>query len=288
VNEPEVLSLEQPETISEPVPQSQADIETVAIEKKDDAVELSEVEVLRLENERQKTEIAALKLKEAEIRQLAEAAKLKTTIWEQLKEQTKDANESRIEALEGLAALARGDVQMMIFDKEDIFPGGGASFAPTPGNDHRAVVGTYRAMQFTLTLDDLNKCDATNIIQLEPEASKRKVVAVEALAGGHYLPAYQHIFEDGSGYFDCWPLLERSEWDTRLAETFGEVLADLSDVEHRNGTVNETGGAYAGLVVKVGRKKFVVGPDSEVIRLVYGPDGLYAQDGCIAAAMMGK
>jgi hypothetical protein len=146
------------------------------------------------------------------------------------------------------------------------------------------VAGTFRAFQFAITVEDLNKCDASSLLEIEPEVGKRKVGAVKAVEG-LYVPAYQHCYEDGSGYCNCWPLIDPTEWEGRLAETYGPAVFDLGEVDKEADAKRKAGGEYCGIVVKNGRRKYVVGPDAEAIRLIYGTDGKYAQN-CISAQLM--
>lgn len=250
------------------------------------SAELSELELLKMENERLKSENKALFERDMEAKGLGEVIKSKTALWEQCKEEAKNANDARIDAMEELASFVRGDVQTTIDEVEKdaqmTIDEAIKQPAKAAGSDLRKVCGTFRAMQFNLTREKLAECDCDTLRpNLEAEAKKRKVVAIECGNLGTYLPMEEEIFEDGSGYYNAWPLLDPQEWDERLEEIHGARIGDLGDIDEGR-PVN-----FTGFEVKVGRKKFVVGPDDEVVRLIYGPDGLFANSDCQAAKLMG-
>lgn len=260
--------------------------------------ELSETELLKIENERLKKEIQALHEKDQNLKSLADDVKSKTEHWERCKEEAKEANDKRIASMEALAEAARGDAQTKIFDDE-----AGEDdeemidFSERPkskpqtlnaGTDHMPVAGTFRAFTFAITREQLERCDFSNVREIEPEAAKRKVGAVTCMGDALYTPINQHCYEDESGYFDLLPLLVPIEWEQRLAEVYGPALFDLVEGNEEADERRRKGGEFCGVVVKHGRKKYVVGPNAEAIRLIYGKDGKHADDGCIAAQLMAK
>lgn len=258
--------------------------------------ELSELELLKIENERLKAEVQALHQKDQDLKALADDVENKTNLWESLKEETKEANEKRITALEALADLAGGHVQTTIFGKEDgddeeemiRFPDRKPQTL-NAGTDHMAVAGTFRSFQFAITREQMDRCDFSRVRELEPEVAKRKVGAVTCMGDALYAPINQRCFEDESGYFDLLPLLSPIEWEQRLAETYGPALFDLTDdVAVGAKEQRQAGGEFCGIVVKFGRKKYVIGPVTEAIRLIYGKDGAYAHDDCVASRLMAK
>jgi len=257
--------------------------------------ELDEVEVLRIENARLKREIAAHQDYRRRTDEINASVKEAERHREACKAEYKRAKERHADALEELRAFTSGEVQVRIgFDEKD-----GGSEAPGqvkapprrdfsgvgPGTDHRAVAGTYGAWQFGLTRDALDKADASALRQMEPELGKRKVGAVEVLKRLH-VPLEQRVYDDGSGYFNLWPLLEVDEWDGRCAEQYAHSVRDLIDESPDIVARRKAGGEFCGVMVKVGRKRYVVAPDSEVVRVVYPPDGVKGGDGGYVASKL--
>lgn len=247
---------------------------------------LTELELLQIKTARLEAECKVLHERDQEMRSQGEVAKQKLAHWERLKEETKAAHDEYVDSMEDLAALARGDAQTTIDDVEDdaqMKISDMPNKAIEPVTTARPVCGTLRAMTFNLTREAMDACELSCLRPtLQAEANKRKVTAVKALAGSLYLPIEQEILEDGSGYYNCVPLLERDEWDTRHAEEFGSSIRDLEEGQQIRG------GDFAGLQVKHGRKVLVVGPDSEIVRLIFGADGGYCKDDELAARLMTK
>ncbi len=250
---------------------------------KDD--ELPRERVLELENERLRRELDVHRAEKKRTAEIVAEIDRTDDLYEAAKADAKSHKDAREEAKAQLRALVKGDVQVVLdFTKPDDGKQAPGPAAPVRtydevGGKHRAVAGTYGCWQFGLTRDGVDKVDVAALRQTEPEYAKRKVGSVEVLGGQAYLPLEQAVFSDGSGYFVLWPLLDTDAWDATCAERYAHALKDLGDEAPDITARRRTGGEFCGVMVKSGRRKFVVGPDDQAIRLVYAPDGVNGGDG---------
>ncbi len=74
-------------------------------------------------------------------------------------------------------------------------------------------------------------------------------------------------------------MLDTDAWDATCAERFAHALKDLGEEAPDIVARRKKGGEFCGVMVKSGRRKFVVGPDDQAIRLVFAPDGVKPGDG---------
>jgi hypothetical protein len=285
---PEADTVADPATTTEPsatttAPAAEAPTTPPPAAAKDD--ELPRERVLEIENERLRRELAIHVAEKIRTREIVDEIDRTDRLYEAAKEDAKGHKEDREEAKARLRALVKGDVQVVVdFAKPD-----DGKQAPGPtvpartfnevAGKHRAVAGTYGCWQFALTRDLLDKVDVAALRQTEAEYAKRKVGSVEVLGSQPYLPLEQQVFSDGSGYFVLWPLLDTDAWDGTCAEKYAHALKDLGEEAPDITARRRTGGEFCGVMVKCGRRKFVVGPDDQAIRLVYAPDGVKGGDG---------
>lgn len=254
--------------------------------------ELSSEELLKIENARLRRELGAMVDQRKRAAELVEEVDREDTRYESSKAEAKKAKDAREVAKASLRALIKGDAQATVdFDakddgKQQPGPTGPARKHDEVGTDHRAVAGSYGIWQFGLTREALAKVDVGALQQLEPEVSKRKIDAVEILGDKPYVPLETRCYDDGSGYFVLWPLLDTDAWDATCAEKYAHAVRDLGDEAPDITARRKTGGKFCGVTVKRGRRKFVVGPDDQAVRVVYAPDGVKGPDGGYLAAKL--
>jgi hypothetical protein len=236
------------------------------------APELSREERLDIENQRLRRELDSAVDRLKRSGELVDEVDRADSIYESAKAEAKRAKEQREQAKASLRALIKGEVQVEIdmSEKDDGQHAPGPVETPVSQQvTHRTVAGTFGAWQFGLTVKALEACENMPLLKIEPELAARKVRGIEILGGKAYLPLEAHYYGDGSGYVNAWPLLDPSDWDGLHAEKYGSAVRDLTDESPDVVARRKTGGEWNGVTVKQGRRKFVVGPDDQVVRLVF-------------------
>lgn len=255
------------------------------------ATELSEVELLRLQVERLTRENEAHHQRNQRTIEIVNEIDQAEALYEAAKSEAKKHKEELTASKASLRALVAGDVQVEVnFDETDDGahqPGPTESLVSHRG-DHRTVSAVHSVAQFALTAKALDDCDTAAVDPLEPSLSDRKVSAINA-GPMAYLPLEQRVFADGSGYFDCWPLVDADSWSINYGARFAHALTDVQDEAPDIVARRKLGGELCGVTVKVKgqrKRRSVIGPDSEVARFLYGPEGGALTDACEAARFL--
>lgn len=250
--------------------------------------DLTREEVLEFENVRLRKELAAFAEKLDRARALTDEVDKAEELYEAAKAEAKSHKEDRDEAKEALRKLLAGDVEVEIdFSKPAEEPAKVEAPKPTVAEKlaARPVHNTYGVAQFALTRDAIEKLDASAVRPLEPSLDKRKV---DALHAGPllFLPLEQECFGDESGAFVCWPLIDAESWAVNYATKYAEAMGDLVDEAPDVKARRRAGGELCGMLVKVKgqrRKRFVIGPDDQAVRFLYGTGGAAVEATCEAA-----
>lgn len=255
------------------------------------APELSEVELLRLQVERLTRENEAHHARNQRTAEIVAEIDSAEALFEAAKAEAKKHKEELTASKASLRALVAGDVQVEVdFSSPDdgTHQAGPTDTLVSHRNDHRTVAATYVVTQFALTKKKLDACDTEAINPLEPELAKRRV---EAIVAGPmlFLPLEIEVFADRSGYVNCWPLIDADSWSVNYGARFAHALTDVQDESPDIVARRKLGGELCGVTVKVKgqkRRRSVIGPDSEVARFLFGPDGGALTEGCDAVRFL--
>ena len=124
--------------------------------------------------------------------------------------------------------------------------------------------------------DELPTVDAILGAELAPQAmegEKRALKAAQTVTcyGTPWLVTKLWQDEEmGALRANVVPLLSKDEWQQGHEEKYGRAVADFDQNDESKG-LRTRGGTWCGLVVKVGRKAFVVGPQERAMHLAYDP-----------------
>lgn len=124
--------------------------------------------------------------------------------------------------------------------------------------------------------DELPTVDAILGAELAPQAmegEKRALKAAQTVTcyGTPWLVTKLWQDEEmGALRANVVPLLTKDEWQQGHEEKYGRAVADFDQSDEAKDQ-RQRGGLWCGLVVKVGRKAFVVGPQEQAMHLAYDP-----------------
>lgn len=124
--------------------------------------------------------------------------------------------------------------------------------------------------------DELPTVDAILAAELAPQAmegEKRALKAAQTVTcyGAPWLVTKLWRDEEmGAMRANVVQLLTKDEWQQLHEEKYGRAVVDFDQSDEAK-EQRQRGGAWCGLVVKVGRKAFVVGPQERAMHLAYDP-----------------
>ncbi len=122
--------------------------------------------------------------------------------------------------------------------------------------------------------EELPGIDALIANVLDPEQMKGEKRAIKGTCAVYGTPwLVSHLWKDeasGAVLANVLRLYSKDEWAQTCEATYGRAVDGLDQTDEAR-EQRQTGGEWCGLVVKVGRKTWVVGPQRDALHLAYAP-----------------
>jgi hypothetical protein len=126
------------------------------------------------------------------------------------------------------------------------------------------------------TLPILGLVSTAVVMPSAMNGEKRKVESVEAY-GRHWIVSKLWMGNDGSARANLIPLYSTDEWQQLHEQSFGRKVDDFDQSDEAKDN-RQRGGDWCGLVVKCGRRSWVVGPQLDAMHVVYEAEEVRSDD----------
>lgn len=230
---------------------------------------LTEVEQLRLDVERLTRELRAHQDREAKEKEAAGMVRAAEHELEGAKAHVAAIKEKLAKANQELAAIVMGGAQTSFLEKNPTFE----NLDDQPSSEAEKRWLGCKQVEGTKAKVTFDQLDEVCPVALSSMIASEKPLAVDAVNLYGELPFMVAEQYDTAGFrcYACLPLLTKDEWQQLYEAKYGRAVEGFDQSDEAKAQ-RQLGGDDCGRVVKVGRKKLVVGPKEQALVVCFEID----------------